>query len=282
VKLLTNPIFIRMIVVGLASGFAFVMGLALMRRMRRSITRDAFASSDNSSSESFPLQTFHAVIQQLKQQKQELQSLQQKERRRAKTSENISAAVLSSLSCGVIFFTPNGIVRQANAGARQILGFASLAGMGTREIFREASLGWDESGSRLAETMSSYLRENASCGRLAARYFTPGGQLRLLDITVSPMHGPKGEVLGSACVINNHTEIAQIRQEQELRGEMSVEMAFELRNSLATISEYARQLANCNDPGLARQLAGDIGEEAAQLERTIGGFLVGRKAVASG
>ena len=83
-------------------------------------------------------------------------------------------------------------------------------------------------------------------------------------------------------MINNHTEIAEVRREQELRGEISAEMALALRNSLATISEYARQLANGNDPVVARQLAGDIAEEAAQLDRTIGGFLVGRKAVASG
>ena len=68
-----------------------------------------------SAPETFPLHTYHAVIQQLKQQKHELQSSQREERRRAKTSENISAAVLSNLSCGVLFFTPNGLVRQANA-----------------------------------------------------------------------------------------------------------------------------------------------------------------------
>ena len=80
------------------------------------------------------------MIQQLKQQKHELQSLQLVERRRAKTSENISAAVLSNLSSGVLFFTPNGLVRQANASAKQILGFASPAGMSAAEIFREAEL----------------------------------------------------------------------------------------------------------------------------------------------
>jgi signal transduction histidine kinase len=228
------------------------------------------------------LQAFHRVIQELKQQKHELQSLQQQERRRARTSENISAAVLSSVSCGVIFFTSNGIVRQANAVARQILGFASLAGMGAAEIFREATLGWDGSGSKLIQTLTGYLRENVPCGRLETRYVTPAGALRLLDITLSPMQGPGGDILGSACVINNHTEIAEVRREQELRGEMSAEMALALRSSLAVISEYALQLANSNDPESARQLAGDIGEEAAQLERTIGGFLVGRKAVASG
>jgi len=262
VKLLTNPIVVRMIAVALASGFSFVMGLALMRRMRRSITKDVLVDNNNSSSESFPLQTFHAVIQQLKQQKHELQTQQQEDRRRARTSENISAAVLSSISCGVMFFTANGIVRQANAAARQILGFAP----------------WPE----WAPGKSSATPVWAGTTPDPDRYLTPAGQLRLLDITLSPMQGPAGDILGSACVINNHTEIAEVRREQELRGEISAEMALALRNSLATISEYARQLANGNDPVVARQLAGDIAEEAAQLDRTIGGFLVGRKAVASG
>jgi nitrogen fixation/metabolism regulation signal transduction histidine kinase len=37
--------------------------------------------------------------------------------RRAKTSENISAAVLSNLSSGVLFLTTNGLIRIANARA---------------------------------------------------------------------------------------------------------------------------------------------------------------------
>ena len=64
--------------------------------------------------------------------------LQQVERRRAKTSENISAAVLSNLVERVMFLTPNGLVRQANAAAQQILGFASPVGMTAAQIFREA------------------------------------------------------------------------------------------------------------------------------------------------
>jgi len=42
--------------------------------------------------------------QQLKQQKHELLSSQREERRRARTSENINAAVLSNLSCGVVLY----------------------------------------------------------------------------------------------------------------------------------------------------------------------------------
>ena len=131
---------LRMVVVFLAAGFAFVIGLQLIRRMRRSITEETAFFDAPSAPQSFPLHTYHAVIQQLKQQKHELQSLQLLERRRAKTSENISAAVLSNLSCGVLFFTANGLVRHANSSAKQILGFASPAGMSAAEMFREAEL----------------------------------------------------------------------------------------------------------------------------------------------
>ena len=174
VRLATNPIVLRMVLVFVAAGFAFIVGLLLMRRMRRSISEEGSFSDTPSSvsvSESFPLHTYHAVIQQLKQQKHELQSLQLLERRRAKTSENISAAVLSNLSSGVLFFTPNGLVRQANASAKQILGFASPAGMSAAEIFREAKLisASDGSFANLAEAVNVSLREKNRFQRLEAQ-----------------------------------------------------------------------------------------------------------------
>ncbi len=82
-----------------------------------------------------------------------------------------------------------------------------------------------------------------------------------------------GGLLGVACLINDLSELERIRRQQELNGEISAEMALQLRTSLATISGYAQQLANNNDPGLAMQLANDIAQEATQLDRSIGGFL---------
>jgi PAS domain S-box-containing protein len=279
VKLITNPIVLRMALVLVAAGCAFVMGLLLMRRMRRSLTEEAVFTDPPSAPESFPLHTYHAVIQQLKQQKHELQSLQLVERRRAKTSESISAAVLSNLQCGVLFFTPNGLVRQANSSARQILGLASLTGMSASEIFREAELVSSSDGTfaNLAEAVAASLRQKVRFRRLEARYQTPAGKERALDITVSSLHAPDNEVLGAACLINDRTEMAQIRRQEELRGEMSAEMALGLRTSLTTIAGYAQQLAASRDPELARQLAADIAAEAAHLDRTIGGFLAGAK-----
>ena len=289
---MTNPIVLRMALMFVAAGFAFIVGLLLMRRMRRSISEEASFSdtATSSASESFPLHTYHAVIQQLKQQKHELQSLHVVERRRAKTSENVSAAVLSNLSSGVLFFTPNGLVRQANASAKQILGFASPARMSAAEVFREAELisASETTYANLPEAVNFSLREKTRSQRLEARYRTPAGAERTLDITVSSVLAPDSEVpgapgpgaacLGVACLINDRTEVTEIRRQQELRGEMSAEMALGLRNSLTTIAGYAQQLAASRDPELARQLAADIAAEAAHLDRTIGGFLASARA----
>jgi PAS domain-containing protein len=299
VRLATNPIVLRMVLVFVAAGFAFIVGLLLMRRMRRSLTAESALPLAPAAAESFPLHMYHAVIQQLKQQKHELHSLHLVERRRAKTSENISAAVLSNLSSGVLFFTPNGLVRQANASAKRILGFASPVGMSAPEIFREAELisASHADCANVTDAVSVSLREKTQFRRLEVRYRTPAAEERTLEITVSSVHAPDSEVrgvasqgvaslgaacLGVACLINDRTEVTEIRRQQELRGEMSAEMALGLRNALTTIAGYAQQLAASRDAELARQLAADIAAEAAHLDRTIGGFLAGAKAARAG
>lgn len=285
-RLLANPLVLRMAGLLLATGALFMIGALAMRRLRRSISNDmSWAPQENSSADKLPLHTYNAVIQQLKQQKHELQSLQQMERRRAKTSENISATVLSNLSSGVMFFTPDGLVRQANAAAKRILGFASPLGMKASQIFRAAPIlqsGGSDAG--LAEGIQASLRDKSPLRHWEAQYTTPAGEERILDITVSAVHAADGEALGSICVINDQSEMARIRRQQQLRGEMSAEMALDLRNSLTTISGYAQQLATSHDPELTRQLAADIAAEAAQLDHTIGGFLAGSRAagIASG
>jgi len=82
-----------------------------------------------------------------------------------------------------------------------------------------------------------------------------------------------GSLLGVACLINDLSELERIRRQQQLQGEISAEMALQLRTSLTTIAGFAQQLANNRDPELAQQLAADIAQEAAQLDRSIGGFL---------
>lgn len=273
-SLLTNPILLRMFALLFVALFAFFIGRMVIRHLRASLTEEVTPlTAPGSSPESFPLQTYNAVIQQLKQQKHELESEQQADRRRARTSENVSVAVLSNLPSGVLFFTPNGLLRQSNAAARRILGLASPTGMSMADVFRDAAT--SNSGS-LAEQLAASARARSGPKMFEAHYLSPLADERVLEITAAPVSAPDGELLGMACLINDKTEVAEMRRRQQEQGEISAEMALSLRNSLATISGYAQQLAAARDPELARHLAADVAAEAAHLDRTIGTFLASR------
>jgi PAS domain S-box-containing protein len=178
-----------------------------------------------------------------------------------------------------MFIDSNGLVRQANTAARQILGFASPVGMGLSDVFREAAP-YKTLGAKvtLAEMVKQQLRDKSSSQQLTVHYVTPSGEDRTLEISVTSVQSPSGEPLGAACLINDQTELAQVRQQQTMRGEISAEMALELRNSLATIADCAKRLSTKPDEQAVELLASDIAAETAHLNHTIGGFLAEPKA----
>jgi PAS domain-containing protein len=287
VRILANPVLLRAVIVLFCSTFAFLLVLIFMRSLKKHIAEEAdFSTTPSPSLETLPLHLYNTVIQQLKQQKHELQVQSKAEQHRARTSENFSQAVLSNLSCGVLVFGTNGLVKTSNPSAKAILGFASATGMSANDIFRGAAVRpgvsavagvlADEAGDEtvcLADEVMSVLREDSKRRQVEAEYETPAGKKRFIAVTVSPVPSVDGGLLGVACLINDLSELERIRRQQELHGEISAEMALQLRTSLATISGYAQQLANSRDPELAVQIAGDIAHEAAHLDRSIGGFL---------
>jgi len=288
-KILASPIFLRAAIVLLCAGFAFFLALFLMRRMRRRIADECdIPEATAPSVDAMPLHIYNMVIQQLKQQKHELLVQSQSEQQRARTSENFSHAVLSNLSCGVLVFGANGLVKTANPAGKAILGFASTTGMGAEDIFRGAEIcGARSTGSissgeitlppiQVADEIHTVLHEGVRRRQIEADYKTPSGEKRFLSVTITQVLGPDDSLLGVTCLINDLTELASVRRQQELQGEISAEMALQLRTSLTTISGYAQQLAENRDPEMAREIATDIAHEAAQLDRTIGGFLTRR------
>ena len=292
-KLLANPLLVRAALVMLAAGGAFVFAIWAIRALRRNIAAEADLDSGPAPKlDALPLHLYNTVIQQLKQQKHELQVQTQAEQRRARTTENFSQAVLSNLSSGVLVFGINGLVKQANPAAKQILGFHSPSGMNAADIFRKAEVcsqdpsavysdGLGDTQGRLAEEVNAVLREGSKCRQVEADYTTPAGVKLRIAVTVSPVPAADGSLIGAACLISDRTEFEQIRHQQQLHGEVSAEMALELRTSLTTISGYAQQLARNREPELAPQLAADIASEAARLDRHIGGFLATKRASAS-
>jgi PAS domain-containing protein len=307
VKLLTNSLVLRAALVLFGTGAAFLFAIWMMRALRRRIAAEADLDIGGAPTlETLPLHLYNTVIQQLKQQKHELQVQTLAEQRRARTTENFSHAVLSNLSSGVLVFGVNGLVKQANPAAKEILGFHSPAGMSAQDIFRGAEVCSaasaeladefptsraknaletrepDLSHAPLSEEVDAVLREGSKCRQVDADYATPTGEKRRIAITISPVPAVDGSLLGVACLIADRSEFEQIRHRQELQDEISAEMALELRTSLTMISGYAQRLAVNRDPHEAPQLAADIAGETARLDRHIGGFLAARHAASAG
>ena len=292
-RLLANPIVLRAALVLVCSGSAFLLGFLAIRRLRKNIAAECDLSEGATHSlQMLPVHLYGTVIQQLKQQKHELQVQSQTEQLRARTTESLSQAVLSNLSSGVLVFGSNGLAKTANPAAKTILGFASMTGMSAAGIFREASIESSAAGLRIfpdetaetvvriADEVQTVLHEHSTRRDVKADYVSPAGEKRSLQITISRVPAADGSLLGVACLINDLSELASIRRRQELRGELSAEMALQLRTSLTTISGFAQQLAMNRDPEFAKDLAKDIAQEAAQLDRTIGGFLTAERAAA--
>lgn len=284
-RILANPVLLRAAVVLMCAGTAFLVALLSMRLLRKKISEEGDLSSDAPRSlDALPLHLYNTVIQQLKQQKHELQVQSQAEQQRARTSDSFSQAVLSNLSCGVLVFGANALVKTSNAAAKAILGFASTTGMSAEDIFRgalvqeatsklTAGAGLDEAVG-VADEIRRVMRNDSKQRQVETEYETPTGEKRYIQITISPVPATDGELLGVTCLINDRTELESIRRQQALQGELSAEMALQLRTSLTTISGYAQQLANNRDAELAQQLASDIAQEAAHLDRSLGGFLI--------
>ena len=287
VRILTNPVLLRAIAVFFCAGIAFLVGLFFVRQLRKNIAEESdLPDGTTGSIETLPLNLYSTVIQQLKQQKHELQVQSQAEQHRARTSENFSQAVLTNLSSGVLVFGGNGLVKSSNPAAKAILGFASVHGMSAEDIFRGAVVQATQATSGdvaieavgVCDEVHAVLREGSKRRQMEAEYETPAGQKRFLSVTVSQVPAVDGSLLGVACLINDLSELETIRRQQELHGELSAEMALQLRVSLTTIAGYAQQLANNRDPEMARQIAVDIAQEALQLDRSIGGFLMAKPA----
>ena len=291
-RILANPVLLRAAAVLFSALFAFLLGLLSVRMLKKSIAEEGEVSETGSSSlETLPLAVYNTVIQQLKQQKHELIVQSQAEQNRARTSESLSQAVLSNLSSGVLVFGANGLVKTSNPAAKAILGFASAAGLSPADVFRGAIVRARQSVKDMAcspdsaaeplsvaEEVHAVLREGSKRRQVEADYETPANEQRFLSITISPVPAADGNLLGVACLISDLSELESIRRREEMHGEISGEMALRLRTSLATISGYAQQLAQNHDRGLAQQLARDIAQEAAELERNIGGFLIRKQA----
>ena len=131
---------------------------------------------------------------------------------------------------------------------------------------------------RLEQALAPALAGTSAVRGLLLNYVTRDGENHVIELTASPVLAEDASLMGTTLVLTDKTDIERIRHDQKVHREVSSELALGLRDALTTISGQAQQLACSRDTELARQLADSIAREAAQLDRTIGGFLGGAKA----
>jgi nitrogen fixation/metabolism regulation signal transduction histidine kinase len=271
VRLLANPLVIRMGLGLLVSMAVFVIGIFTIRALRRGLVENESLPEPLGSPEDATY-AYSAVIQQLKQQKFELQNEHAAQQRRAKTSEQITAAVIANLPCGILFIGPNGLVKQANASARQLLGFASPLGMNPDAIFRNTTVASEGSEpTRLADEIATSLR-NRVRANFCSSYETASGEQRSLAFTLIPLTLDEASAL--ACVINDETDAIESRREKLLQSEFVAEMALQLRGSLSVIRDCAERLSKGHQSDT--HLAGDITAETDRIEKLLAKFVAER------
>ena len=206
-KLLANPVLVRMVLLLVFAASVFIVGVWFIRRLRKEMVADLSSPTPRvDNAPAFAVATLQSVIQQLKDKEEELQRLRQAEQERAAATQNIAAAVLTNLETGVVVFNAAGLAQQANPAAREILGYATISGMHARDLFRGISALRSRDGEApgaLAEALSRALSDASVFRALDAEYATPAGQRRNLAITIAPALGAGGECYGAVCLVSD-------------------------------------------------------------------------------
>jgi PAS domain-containing protein len=206
VKLLANPVVLRMALLFVFAASMLILGVWFIRRLRKEMVEERSVPAPHvDNAPAFAVATLHGVIQQLKDKEQELQRLRREAHERASISENLTAAVLTNLDTGVVVVNRAGLGQFANPAARDILGYATVSGMHPRDLFRGVTglRGRDQkvAPDGIAEAFERTLRGAAVFRGLEADYATPAGDQRRLAITIAPALGSGGECYGAVCLM---------------------------------------------------------------------------------
>ena len=264
---------------------ALLLTIALRRSFTRHRTESAGLTSAAPSSDNpgaFMTASMHAVIQKLREQEKELAALHRKDRERAQQTERLSEEVTRNMPAGLLLVNSAGLITSSNPAAEAALGLQGL-------LYRRYTdaLGAD---SPLTKLVRSCLDEGLTFRREEIEYATPGGELRKLGVTISPIlsttsgsgpgpaNGSLRHVSGALCLLSDLTELAALQRQVQVKeslaalGELSAGIAHEFKNALATISGYAQMIRGESEGDVAEN-AQRILDQTRALARVVTEFL---------
>lgn len=206
-RVLTNPAFLQMIALFLMIAAVLVIAMIMIRNMRKGITSELAAVSAKTRTEApdFAAATYQGVIAGLKQREQQLLGRLSAETKRAESVEQFKTTVLDNISTGVMMFSSNLLVQQANSAARKLLGYASPLNMHVKEVFNGLRAVELPSSNGALGGISQALRDVFTTGSeyrdVPATYCTPQGEARQFRLILLPVQDETQQISMVLCLI---------------------------------------------------------------------------------
>ena len=181
---------------------------------------------------------YQHIIKELKEKEAELIIANESIRQKADSLEKFNEYLLTSISAGVITIDTQGKIHSLNQSAREIFDI------------KECSLNQVDYKTvsflpgRCLALIEQTLLDNKHHPYLEMEIELTGGKILQVGMTVSPVYDNHTTQLGAAILVNDLSEIKELRQELEQNrqmvalGEMSAGLAHQLRNSLGAITGY--------------------------------------------
>lgn len=214
----------------------------------------------------FVVDTFHDLVENLKDKEKELEKLKAFAEEKAGRMEAYNENILRSVPSGVITIDNAMTIKSINHAAEHILGMdaGEAADRNIGDVFREP--------------LTAIMKEHRTVSRGEYPYVTNDNRHIWLGITTSQLKNTADENIGTIFVFTDLTDIKALQTQVELRqrlsqlGEMSAGISHELRNSMSVVSGYAKLLGRKVDPS-AKDTVNAISAEISNMDKIISELL---------
>lgn len=217
---------------------------------------------------------YRRIIGELQEKETELLQLNREIQLRADSLEQFNLYLLNSMSSGIVTIDRASLLVSINQAAEKVLGVSASDFVGRHY--------WDlfSSDVGLVNALSRALEcaENRPYAELD--YQAADGSVLHLGVIVSVIADNSSRTVGASILINDLTELVDLRHELEERrrlaslGEMAGGLAHQLRNSLCAIVGYARLIGRrLVKAGMGTESVAALSNETAEAEALIERFL---------
>jgi len=183
---------------------------------------------------------YERVISSLKQKEAELLALNDSIQSKADTLEQLNQYLLSSSKSGIITLDMSGLVVSLNRAACELLMLdaGSSVGASCQQLMSKYP--------RISNQILRALQDEVFEGYREVSLTPSEGTIITVGMTVSPIRDNEGNTVGISVLLNDLTELTDLRREVEEKGrlaalgEMAGGLAHQLRNSMGAINGYGK------------------------------------------